>query len=248
MVLPSCSDSSTKLSKPTEAMSSNISPWLAYLAYRLGNYIVLPLFFGRMKVSGRENIPPQGPIILAPTHRSRWDALVVPMAAGKLACGRDLHFMISRNEYRGIQGWFMKRLGGFPVDASRPTIGSFRHSVNLLRQGEALTIFPEGNIYREQEVQPIKNGVARIALEAQSHLTNEAVKIIPIALSYSELCPTWGSDVTVEIGTPLDVSHYSNGSLRKNAQRLTCDLESALKKVCRTQQGCEDSFWMPTAS
>lgn len=248
MALSSCSDRSTELSKSTEAISSQISPWLAYLAYRLGDRIVLPLFFGRTTVSGRENIPLQGPLVLAPTHRSRWDALIVPMAAGKLACGRDLHFMISHDEYRGLQGWFMKRLGGFPVDASRPTISSFRHSVNLLRRGEALTIFPEGNIYREQGVKPIKSGVARIALEAQSHLTDEAVKIIPIAISYSEPYPTWGSEVTVEIGTPLDVSHYSRGSLRKNSPRLTSDLESALRAVAEPQHSCNERFWIPTAS
>ncbi|MFM6202717.1 MAG: 1-acyl-sn-glycerol-3-phosphate acyltransferase, partial [Dolichospermum sp.] len=55
-----------------------VSPWLMPVAYFLGRYIVLPSFFRDIKVTGRENIPRNGPVILAPTHRSRWDSLVLP--------------------------------------------------------------------------------------------------------------------------------------------------------------------------
>ncbi|MBD2580466.1 lysophospholipid acyltransferase family protein [Oscillatoria sp. FACHB-1406] len=236
------------MSNSNEAISSRISPVFARVAYALGSRLVLPFFFGRIEIIGQENVPCQGPVIFAPTHRSRWDALVVPLAVGRLVTGRDLHFMISCNEYKGLQGWFMKRLGGFPVDPLRPSISSFRHSVQLLRRGEALTIFPEGNIYREQKVQPIKSGVARIALEAQSHLPEEAVKIVPISLSYSESCPTWGSEARVEIGKPIDVSHYRNGSIRTNAPRLTAELESALKDLHEDRQTSDCQVWLPSAS
>lgn len=248
MILLPFSDRALKMSKSNEAISSHISPWLARIAHRLGTHVVLPFFFGRIEVIGQENIPRQGPLILAPTHRSRWDALVMPVATGKLVSGRDLHYMISCNEYKGLQGWFMKRLGGFPVDPLRPSISTFRHSVKLLRQGEALVIFPEGDIYREQKVQPLKSGVARIALEAQSHLPEESVRILPISLSYSESCPTWGSDVKVEIGQPIEVSPYRNGSIRKNAPRLLAELEFALKELHENNQTSEDSLWLPTAS
>jgi 1-acyl-sn-glycerol-3-phosphate acyltransferase len=248
MIVLHCSDRFSKMSQPNEAISSHISPWLTRIAYPLGTHIVLPFYFGRIEVTGQENIPRQGPLILAPTHRSRWDALVMPLATGKWASGRDLHYMISSNEYKGVQGWFMKRLGGFPVDPTRPGIGSFRHSVKLLRQGEALVIFPEGDIYREPKVQPLKSGVARIALEAQSHLPEETVKILPISLSYSDPYPTWGCDVKVEIGEPLEVSDYSSSSIRKSAARLTADLESALRDLHEVKHVSSDRVLLPTAS
>ena len=96
-----------------EPVSSKVSPWLARLIYPLGCYVVLPVYFGRITVSGQENIPRTGPVIVAPTHRSRWDALIVPYAVGRLASGRDLHFMVSANETRGVQGWFISRMGDF---------------------------------------------------------------------------------------------------------------------------------------
>ena len=67
-------------------------------------------------VLGAENLPKQGPVLLAPTHRARWDALMIPMAAGRRVTGRDCRFMVTRTEMSGLQGWFLHRLGCFAVD------------------------------------------------------------------------------------------------------------------------------------
>jgi 1-acyl-sn-glycerol-3-phosphate acyltransferase len=156
----------------------------------------MPLYFRRLKVTGQENIPKTGPVILAPTHRSRWDALVIPYAAGKPVTGRDLRFMVSADEIKGLQGWFIRRMGGFPVNTRHPGIGSIRHSVELLRNGEALVMFPEGNIFRETHVQPLKPGMARIALQVESSKPGIDLKIVPINIRYSQPVPHWRCDAS----------------------------------------------------
>ncbi len=213
------------------SISSRVSPWLSRLVYPLGSYALLPLYFGHIEVSGQEWLPRSGPTILAPTHRSRWDALIVPHAAGRLVSGRFLHFMVSANEMTGLQGWFIRRLGGFPVDPQRPGLESLRHTVDLLCQGEMLTIFPEGNIYRQPTVNPLKRGVAVAALQAQAKLTAATVKIVPMSIHYSDPYPHWGTTVQVKIGKPLEVRPYQQGPLKKASQRLTGDLEAALKDL-----------------
>ena len=214
-----------------EKVSSQVSPWLARLIYPLGSYVVLPLYFGRLTVSGQEHIPRTGPVIVAPTHRSRWDALLVPYAVGRLASGRDLHYMVSANETKGIQGWFIRRMGGFPVDPEHPGISSVRHSVELLRDNKMLVIFPEGDIYRGQEIHPLKNGIARIAVEVESNHPGSGIKILPVSLKYSQEYPSWGCDVQVDIGEPLTVADYLDHSHKKSAQRLTAELEAVLKEL-----------------
>lgn len=214
------------------SLNSRVSPWLTRFVYPLGCYVVMPLYFGRLEVTGRENIPLTEPVIVAPTHRSRWDALIVPYAVGRLVSGRDLRFMVSANEVRGVQGWFIERLGGFPVDTERPAISSIRHSVELLSEGEMVTIFPEGGIIRdERKVNPLKRGVARIALEVESDRPKSGIKILPVAIKYDRLYPNWGTDVTVNIGSPIDVARYSQQSIRKATQALTHDLELRLKEL-----------------
>jgi len=219
-------------SRNSEQISSQINPCLIRLVYPLGCYAVMPLFFGQIEVIGRENIPKTGPAIVAPTHRSRWDALIIPHAVGRLVSGRDLRFMVTSDEYnRPIQGWFIRQLGGFPVNVARPGFGSLAHSIELLSQGEMLVIFPEGGIVRDTKVHRLKRGVARIALEVESGHPNRGVKILPIAVKYDSFYPSWGSNVTVKIGEPIDVANYSSASMKKSSEKLIGALETSLREL-----------------
>lgn len=214
------------------AVSSDISPWLMALVYPLGRHLVLPFYFGSIEVVGREHLPTEDcPLILAPTHRSRWDALIVPYAAGFDITGRHLRFMVSADEMQGLQGWFIKRLGGFPIDTSKPGISSLRYGVELLKAGETLVIFPEGNIFREKQVRSLKPGLARLALQAASSQAKRDIKIVPINIAYSQAIPDRGCHVKINIASPLSVANYRTGTNKQQAQKLTADLEAALQSI-----------------
>jgi 1-acyl-sn-glycerol-3-phosphate acyltransferase len=218
----------------TPGINSQLSPWLTPLVYGLGCWVVLPSFF-RIKVIGQENLPLEGPVILAPTHRSRWDALLIPYAAGRFVTGRDIRFMVTSDEVKGIQGWLIRRLGGFPVNPRRPAIASLRHGVEILQNREMLVIFPEGGIFRDKQLHPLKPGLARLALQAEASQPDLDIKIVPIHLDYSQEVPTWGCEVTIRIGQPLQVKDYSHGTAKQEAQRLTTDLSDALEQLGSTQ-------------
>ena len=221
------------------ATSSRISPWLARLLYPLGSKVVLPAFFNKITVTGQANIPEKNPVIVAPTHRSRWDALLVPYAMGRMVSGRDMRFMVSINEVSGLQGWFIRRMGGFPVNPARPTAGSLQHSIELLQDDEMLVIFPEGAIFRdritttevERQVQPLKRGVARIALDVVDQNPDTEVNIIPVSIRYSEAIPQWGADVWIEIGKPINAAEYLEESVRRASINLTKALQEQLQQL-----------------
>lgn len=241
MIQLDSSHTGTETNKNTKvAASSRVSPWLTPIIYPLGQHLVLPLHFGKIEVKGQDNLPTSGPVIVAPTHRSRWDAILVPATIGKTTTGRDPRYMVSIDEMKGVQGWFIRRMGGFAVDPQHPSVGTLRHGVELLQQGEMLVIFPEGDIYRDGSVHPLKPGLARLALSAESSQPGLGVKILPINISYSQTYPTWGCDVTCRIGTPIHVSDYSTGSIKKDARQLTQDLELTLKQLgSKTQSTVE---------
>uniref|UniRef100_UPI0025B4065F lysophospholipid acyltransferase family protein n=1 Tax=Trichocoleus desertorum TaxID=1481672 RepID=UPI0025B4065F len=222
--------SSTPPSKPATSIS-RFSPWLMPWVYPLGRHVVLPTYFRRIEVSGRENLPTEGPVVLAPTHRSRWDALLVPYAAGRDITGHDLRFMVSADEVKGLQGWFIRRLGGFPIDPKRPAIASLRHGVELLENRESLVIFPEGGIFRDRQVHSLKPGLARLALQAEANQPGLDVKIVPISLHYSQAVPGWRSEVKIRIGEPLKASTYNLEQPKASAKSLTADLEASLQEL-----------------
>ena len=215
-----------------DELNSRVSPWLSKILYPLGCYLVVPGFFGKIEIFGQENIPLTEPVIVAPTHRSRWDAVIVPYAVGRLVSGRDLRFMVSANEVKGIQGWVIRRMGGFPVNTDRPQLNSVRHSVELLKLNqEMLVIFPEGGIFNDYQIHPLKRGVASIALQAETDKSERGVKILPVGIRYSLPYPTWGADVRVDIGSPLAVGEYYGKSLRQSSQKLTAALQKSLEKL-----------------
>jgi 1-acyl-sn-glycerol-3-phosphate acyltransferase len=215
-----------------DELNSHVSPWLAKILYPIGCYLVIPNFFGKIEIFGQENIPLQDPVIVAPTHRSRWDAFIVPYALGRLVSGRDLRFMVSANEVKGIQGWIIRHMGGFPVNTERPQVNSVRYSIEILQSNrEMLVIFPEGGIFNDYQIHPLKRGVAAIALQAEINEGGRGVKILPMSIRYSQPCPTWGSDIRVDIGSPLTVGEYAGKSLRQSSQKLTLALQGSLKKL-----------------
>lgn len=223
---------STLSSKPVSASAdSQCSSWLASLVYPLGRYLVAPFYFGQIEIVGRENLPRSGPVILAPTHRSRWDAVMIPYAAGHDITGRHLRFMVSADEVRGLQGWFIRHMGGFPIDTSRPAIASLRHGVELLQDGQSLVIFPEGNIFRETQVQRLKPGLARLALQAEASHPSLDIKVVPIRLHYSKPFAPWRCRVKVCIGQPLRVTAYDLKTPKQSAQLLTADLKRAIEAL-----------------
>jgi 1-acyl-sn-glycerol-3-phosphate acyltransferase len=228
--------SSITLKKPSPTLS-RCSPWLTPLVYFLGEKIVIPSYFRRVDIIGQENLPLSGPTILAPTHRSRWDSIVLPHAAGRSVTGRDLHFMVTADEVTGLQGWFIRRLGGFAVNVRSPSISSLRHGIDLLQQEKMLVIYPEGGIFRDNQIHRLKPGLARLALQAEAQTHELGVKILPVSLRYEDPYPRWHNTVEITFGHPIEVAQYlptrqnrplTADELKTTARQLTLDLAEDL--------------------
>jgi 1-acyl-sn-glycerol-3-phosphate acyltransferase len=216
---------------PNQPIDSKISGWLTKIIYPLGQYIVLPGFFREIEIIGKEYIPHTGAVILAPTHRTRWDALVIAYALGPYVTGRSSRIMVTTDEMKGIQGWFLRRLGCFEIDTTKTSPAVIRHSIELLHQGEMLTIFPEGNLMRDRVLHPIKEGLTRIATQAVSLKPDLDLKILPINLNYEHPYPKFRDRVTVELGKPLQVNDYQQFSSKTGAKKLHQDLIQSLEEL-----------------
>lgn len=226
--LPSLITSTAPLSPAATATSkTQVCPWVSALAYRLVPRFILPFQFAKVQITGQENLPRRGAVLLTPTHRSRWDALIVPYATGRWVTGRDLFFMVSANEMEGFQGWWVKRLGGFPVNTKKPGRSSIQRGVELLRRQLMMVVFPEGDIFRDGAVHPLKAGPAHMALQA-AQAEKMDVNLVPIVIHYSDPEVKRGCTVTVKIGKPLNTQDYDRTRTKQATQALTADLEAAL--------------------
>lgn len=162
-------------------------------------------------VEGLENIPSDGPAILASNHLSFSDSIFLPVLVP-----RKITFLAKSDYFNspGIKGKataaFFKSAGQVPVDRTggNASTAAINTGVRILNEGNLLGIYPEGTRSPDGKLYRGKTGVARMALEAR-------VPVIPIAMMNTEKVqpvgrtrPNFGVDVGVRIGKPLDFSRY----------------------------------------
>ncbi len=164
----------------------------------------------RPRVEGAENVPAEGPAILASNHLSYADWLFMP-----LTLPRRVTF-VAKAEYfttPGIKGWFQKTFfsgaGQVPIDRSGASAaeGALSAAKRILASGELFGIYPEGTRSHDGRLYRGKTGVARLALET-------GVPVIPVAVVGTDVVAPPGKKFgsftrpVVRFGTPLDFSRY----------------------------------------
>ncbi|MEX2460967.1 MAG: lysophospholipid acyltransferase family protein [Paenibacillaceae bacterium] len=168
---------------------------------------ILFLLLFRLKAYGKENLPSNGPLILCGNHTSMFDPFILgtPLT-------RELFFMAKEELFRiPIIGGFIKRVHAFPVKRGGVSKESIRLSIQLLKDGSAMCIFPEGT--RKNAGGVGKKGAAMLALKSNA-------VVIPVAI-IGDYKPF--RRMAVYYGKPVDLSAYAQGTSE--------DLEAATEKI-----------------
>jgi 1-acyl-sn-glycerol-3-phosphate acyltransferase len=200
--------------------------------WRLARAVLRPFvaLYYHIEVRHRTRLPRDGMALITPTHRSRWDHLMVSWAIP-----RPLFFLASEDDCVGVQGWFMRRLGAIPLNRERPGAGALRLCRTLLLGGHSLVIYPEGGIFRypKGEVHPLKPGVAWLALECQRREPGVPLRVVPVRLVYSDRVLRFGSRADIVIQEPIEVRRYVAAPRGEGIALLTAAIQQALGETVR---------------
>ena len=105
----------------------------------------LILLVTRPIVYGRQNLRVKGKAIFIANHRSMWDPLILALISP-----RNIHFMAKKELFsHRVLGWFITKLGAFPVDREANDIHAVKTALGVLREGDKLLIF------REHQIRPV---------------------------------------------------------------------------------------------
>lgn len=151
------------------ARERGVSRWF-YALVKAFTVPFMRLYFG-LRVSGADRIPGDGPVIIAPNHKSFWDSFFIGAATK-----RHVRFMGKSELFDKPYGRLLVRLGAFPVRRGRADEDALETARIVLRQGGVLALFPEGTRIRDPDrLGSPRSGVGRLALETGASLVPAAI-------------------------------------------------------------------------
>ena len=119
-----------------------------------------------------DNLKVDGPLILAPVHRSNLDSMLVAGASTRRCRALAKHTMFKNRAF----AWLIASLGAFPVERGTADREALRSARMLLDQGEAMFVFPEGTRQEGQQVGDIYDGVAYLAAKT-------GAQVVPVGIA-----------------------------------------------------------------
>ena len=166
-----------------------------------------------LRLEGVENVPPTGPVVLAPNHISFLDSALL-----MYELPRKVVFL-GKADY--MQSWrtrFFRAAGMIPVDrGGRGLVSTLGVAAHVLKEGGAIGVFPEGTRSRDGRVHKGRAGAAYLAQR-----TNAA--LIPVGIIGTDAVqppgarfPAKGGEIVIRFGAPIDMAGHRTGASGRNA-------------------------------
>jgi len=179
----------------------------------------------RPKVTGAQHIPGEGPVLIAPIHRSNVD-----FAFTLFMSRRKVFFMAKDSLFRiPMVGSLLRHLGAFPVHRGSADRESMTLAEQVLHQGHALVLFPEGTRKEGRAVAPLHDGAMFVAART-------GAIVVPVGIGGSDRAMPKGAKlprpakVRIIVGEPIDPpiseGRVSRSAVAAKSEELRRELEA----------------------
>lgn len=169
----------------------------------------------KVKESGTENIPKEGPVIICSNHISNYDPPIVG-----ITCPRPIHFMAKEELFQNkIFGFILKNVNAILIKRGMSDRNALRKGLEVLKEGHVLGLFPEGTRSKTGEIKKGMAGAGFFALRSKA-------TVVPCAIvgSYTSKEP-----LKVFYGKPVDIETLR--STKASAQEVTDTIMNEIKKL-----------------
>ena len=195
----------------------------------------------RVTVTGLDDLPQHGPLIIAANHASNIDP---PMIGGWLgpALGRRPTFLAKEALFQGPVGVLITSLGAEPVKAGGNDIGAYRTAKGILDKGGVVAILPEGTRSFDGVISDPKPGVSMLA-------TRTGTPVLPVGLSGTDdliargqTFPAIGARVIMRVGRPFTLTIPQGADRRQALEAADAEL---MRRIAALVEPRHRGKWEP---
>jgi 1-acyl-sn-glycerol-3-phosphate acyltransferase len=163
------------------------------------------------RFAGRQHVPLEGPALIVSNHQSNLDPVLIG-----LACPRQLKFFARVGLFFWPFSWWIRALGAVPIDREK-ALGGMKTTLKLLKQGEAVVVFPEGSRTYDGKMAEMLSGFCMLARRGGATIVPAAIDGAFHALPRGNIFPRL-AEITLVICppiTPREITTMSDEELTK---------------------------------
>ena len=154
-----------------------------------------------MEKQGSEHIPAQGAVLIAANHIAYFDPPLIGSASP-----RELYYMAKKELFENsLFGWLISKFNAFPISREGFDREGIKRATEVLREGNALLVFPEGTRSKDGNLKEPKLGVAKLALETGA----------PVVPAYIDYSGSWlkaffqRQKIKIKFGSPIKPEEFN---------------------------------------
>lgn len=204
--------------------------------YPIGKFF-LQMFFKlccRIRYIDQSNVPEKGGIIVASNHTSYYDPFAVGAGINQKIC-----YMAKKELFtKDLQGWFITNMGAFPIDREKLDKTAMKTAAEIIKNGDALGIFPEGTRSDDDSVGEGHMGAAMFSLQTGAPII-PAAHIGTTHALIRKFPPRW-KRFMVKYGKPIRPEDFE-GSRKEKMQKITQAVMESIRQLKKEL----DEIWEP---
>ena len=197
-----------------------------YAISQLVSWFLFTLMFG-FRCLGRNRIPRRGGCIIACSHQSFLDPIIVGFS-----CSRAVNYLARSTLFKNkVFAALIRSYGAMELEREEADVKALKKCVERLRRGEIVLLFPEGTRTRTGEIAPLKPGVFLMSSRA-------GVPVVPAAIEGS--LESWPRGRLFPRPAPLRIAYgvpiypgRGGSSYREMALRLRREMQELQARIKR---------------
>src|SRR5215218_5429440 len=209
-----------------------IASWFWYALLWCPCYAISQVWF-QFRFQGKGFVPMEGPVLLVSNHQSNLDPVLVG-----IACPRQLKYLARQGLFFWPFSLWIRSLGAVPIDRERGAIGGIRTTLELLKQQNAVLVFPEGSRTADGKLDVMLPGFSLLARKSGATIVPVGIVGAFEALRRGAIVPRPNA-IRLAFGPPISKEQAAQFS----DEQLTRLVEQRIREAmglpaCKSSTGC----------